>query len=326
MMQSPGHPKRRYTIVRAFAEFLGIPTALIAGFLTLAVVTYLIDRTRIAWLEPARAVLRAHVFADAAATSALLSTIAAGIITVTSITISLLLLAVAQSAASMTSEVIDQFLRRRHNQVYFGFFIGLSLYALLTLATVSEPFNPVFGASSAFLLTVVALYLLLVLLYTSVNQMRTPEIVEAIHDHMIAARTRQLELVWRTRRTPSLEEPLSVTVRAKQRGFFTHVDLDLLQAAAGGDRETREIVLLVSIGSYVAFGDEIAVVRAATRENAERMADVVERAVRLERQRDVATDPAYGIEQLETIAWTSISSSKSNPAPGLLIIRTLRDA
>ncbi|MGQ0561279.1 MAG: hypothetical protein ACT443_05330, partial [Gemmatimonadota bacterium] len=42
--------------------------------------------------------------------------------------------------------------------------------------------------------------------------------------------------------------------------------------------------------------------------------------------RDVATDPAYGIEQLETIAWTSISSSKSNPAPGLLIIRTLRDA
>ena len=36
-------------------------------------------------------------------------------------------------------------------------------------------------------------------------------------------------------------------------------------------------------------------------------------------------DPAYGVEQLEMIAWTSISTAKSNPAPGLLIIQSLRD-
>lgn len=48
-------------------------------------------------------------------------------------------------------------------------------------------------------------------------------------------------------------------------------------------------------------------------------------AVRLERQRDITADAANGIEELETIAWTSISTAHSNPAPGLLTIRSLRD-
>ncbi|MDQ3518913.1 MAG: DUF2254 domain-containing protein, partial [Gemmatimonadota bacterium] len=72
--------------------------------------------------------LTKYAFIDAETTSNLLAAIAAGIITVTSITISLLLLAVQQGAGSMTTAVFDQFMRRRVNQTYFGFFIGLALY------------------------------------------------------------------------------------------------------------------------------------------------------------------------------------------------------
>jgi uncharacterized membrane protein len=95
----------------------------------------------------------------------------------------LLLVALQQSAASLTHEVFDQFLRRRINQFYFGFFVGLALFALVTLATVTESFNPVFGATLAFLLTIMALYLLIVLLYTTVNQMRPAVIIEAIRNY-----------------------------------------------------------------------------------------------------------------------------------------------
>lgn len=175
------------TIRRAFAEFLTIPTSMILGFLLLAAGSHALDRTEIAWLEPIRQVLKAYVFANAKATSDLLSTIAGGLITITSITFSLLLLAVQQSAASMTSEVFDQFLRRRHNQAYFGFFVGLALYTLVVLATVGDPFNPIYGATLAILLTVIALYLLILLLYTTINQIRPVEIIETIHDHTLAA-------------------------------------------------------------------------------------------------------------------------------------------
>jgi uncharacterized membrane protein len=84
-------------------------------------------------------------------------------------------------------------------------------------------------------------------------------------------------------------------------------------------------VLHVSIGSYLAFQDVIAAVKAQTLAEAVDVGKVVQGAVYLERQRDIDRDPAYGIAQIETIAWTSISSSKSDPAPGLLTLHSLRD-
>ncbi|MGH6609027.1 MAG: DUF2254 family protein, partial [Burkholderiaceae bacterium] len=51
----------------------------------------------------------------------------------------------------------------------------------------------------------------------------------------------------------------------------------------------------------------------------------VQRAIHLEQQRDLDTDPGYGIDQLAIIGWTSVSTAKSNPAPGILVLHNLRD-
>ncbi len=102
-------------VKRAFTEFLTLPTLLIAAFLLLSIFSYSIDKAKIGWLQPLRQTLKQHVFADAKATSDLLVAIAAGIISVTSLTITLLLIVVQQSAGSMTAQVFDQFLRRKTN-------------------------------------------------------------------------------------------------------------------------------------------------------------------------------------------------------------------
>lgn len=296
----------------------------IAAFLLLAAGTTVLDRAEGLWVGPLRAAMRSHVFADAQSTAALLGVIAGGLVTITSITFSLVLLAVQQAASSLTFQVVDQFLRRRLNQVTFGFFVGLAIYALAVLATVAEPFNPVYGATTALLLSGVALYLLLLLLYTTLNQMRPAEIAEAIHDHTLAARQRQLALLRKTRRTPRVSQPDTIWIRGTRRGFVAHVDVDAIAAALPRAPGLAEVTLLVSIGSYVAYGDAIASVTGAV-DDREAVEDAVHGAVRLERQRNLAFDPAYGVEQLATIAWTSISTSKSDPAPGLLVIHSLRD-
>lgn len=312
-------------IRRAFAEFLTLPTLIIAGFFLLAAGSYALDRAGPTWLPRLHAWLQSHLFGSAQATSELLSTIAGGLITVTSITISLLLVALQQSAGAMTSMVFDQFLRRRINQVYFGVFVGLALFALLTLASVSEDFNPVYGALLAVLATVVALYLLILLLYTTINEMRPVEIIEAIHDHTLAARARQQAFIAKTRRGPRCSAPVRAPLRARRHGYVTRINLEAIQTSAGGAGGDVEVVLLVSIGSFVAFDDPMAEVLASTPDVAATIGEVVRKAVRLERQRDIALDAAYGIEQIETIGWTSISTAQSNPAPGLLAIRSLRD-
>ncbi len=309
---------------RAFAEFLGLPSCIIAGFLLLAAATFWLDHARPVWLEPARGVLQ-RFLSNPQATAALLSTIAGSLITVTSITISLLLVAVQQSAGTMTAQVFDQFLRRRHNQFHFGFFVGLSAFALLTLGSVDEGFNPVFGASLTFLLTVMALFLLIVLLYATIDQMRPVEIIETIHDYALRARPRLLSLQRHTvtaSRGPRGDEH---SVFAGRHGFVTHIDVDGLRGCLGPDGANAEVVLRVSMGSYVAFGDCVATFDGATADQARVLGPAIVRSIRLERQRDIVVDPAYAIAQLETIAWTSISTSKSDPAPGILTIESLRD-
>jgi uncharacterized membrane protein len=309
---------------RAFAEFLTVPTLIILGFVLLAAVSLGLERADLPLLQPARRTLASTVFSSARATSDLLSTIAAGLITVTSITISLLLVALQQSAGSMTSQVFDQFLRRQINQVYFGVFVGLAMYALVTLASVRDDFTPVYGATLAVLFTLVALYLLIVLLYTTINEMRPVEIIEAIHDLTLAARGRQLAFIQKTRHTSRGPAPVHVLVRANRAGYVTRVDLETIAEAGRGAGGT-EVVLLVSIGTFVAFEDPVARIHASSTDGAVTMHDVVRDAVHLELQRDIALDPAYGIEQIETIAWTSISTAQSNPDPGVLGIRSLRD-
>jgi hypothetical protein len=114
-------------------------------------------------------------------------------------------------------------------------------------------------------------------------------------------------------------------VHSEAHGFVVAVDLPPIRAAAlraGGD---VEVVLQVAIGAFVAYGDPIAEVRAESAEGASEMAVTTRGAIRLELQRNLDIDAAYGLEELEMIAWTSISTAKASPGPGLLAIRSLRD-
>ena len=204
----------RETVQRAFASFLALPTVVIACFALLAIGTYWLDQSGWSWLAPIRDFMRDHVFGSEQSTANLLATIAGGVITITSITFSLLLLALQQSAGALTHDVFDQFLRRRANQVYFGFFVGLTLYSLIVLISVDPPFNPVIGATLALVLTVVALYILLLLIYASISQMRPNEIVRAIHDMTLKSRDHQQSLIVRTRRSATFSQMPATVVRA----------------------------------------------------------------------------------------------------------------
>jgi hypothetical protein len=81
----------------------------------------------------------------------------------------------------------------------------------------------------------------------------------------------------------------------------------------------------VSIGSFVAFQDQVATVRAQTGDDAQGMVRAVAASLTLARQRELDSDAADGIKQLEAIGWTSMSSAKQDPAPGRLTILQLRD-
>jgi uncharacterized membrane protein len=321
-----GRVRRIAEIVRrAYAEFLKLPSIILTAFLMLALGTWFLDHSQPAWLEAARSAMREHFFRSSQSTTDLLATIAGSIITVTSITFSLLLLAVQQAAGALTHQVYDQFLRRRINQIYFAFFVGLAVYTLIILASVDPPYNPVFGAAVALILVVVALMIMILLLYTTINQMRPVVVIDSIHDRILLARERQSGWLSRTRQATAIAGIAPWTIESDKHGYVVGIDIDGLAGTAGTVGDDAEILLHVSIGTYVAYGDNLAELRSTSPAESPDIVNAIRQAIRVEQQRDLDDDPAFGIKQLADIGWTSVSTAKSNPAPGLLVIHSLRD-
>lgn len=310
-------------ISQAFMAFLSVPTLLILGFVGAALATYILDQDIPTLLSPVRHWLQEHAFRNGAATSQLLGTIAGGLFTVTSITFSLLLLAVQQSATNLTSQVFDQFLRRGLNQIFLGYFVGLTLYTLLILATVNKPHNPVLGATLDLVLVLAALYLLILILYTTINQIRPSQVVESTHDLTLRARRAQLPLLRQTRRRSLCAHPVQSTFTAPRYGYLTDVHLAPLRAALQGT--DAEVEILHTMGYFFAYGEVIAQVRAPDRASAEPICQALKTVLQLQPTRNLRNDPAFGVEQLEVIGWTSISTAKQNLAPGQLVIHLLHD-
>ncbi|MDQ6904547.1 MAG: hypothetical protein M3139_16265, partial [Bacteroidota bacterium] len=98
--------------------------------------------------------------------------------------------------------------------------------------------------------------------------------------------------------------------------------LDKIMKELNGE---AEVIYDVPIGNYIAVHEVFAHVNASTNEDCEKLLHAVLNATDIQKQRKTKNDPGDAIEQLEIIAWTSVSTAKSNPYPGLLTVRTIRN-
>ena len=316
-------------IPRAAREFVAVPLVVMAILLVLAVGSIIGDQANGPTLHALRTALGHVIGADAA--SATLEAIATGLVTVTSITFSVLLLAVQQTASNLSPVVFDQFMRRKTNQVFLGLFVGLALYAYVVMAAVQDRTPPIIGAFLATVLTVVALACLLFLVYSTIDQMRPRNVMRQLHDRAVRAHAREGRLVRSTRRTSESALPVRAVYRSTTYGYVESVDVHAIAGAlerrtdAGDVRDQPEVELHVTVGSEVATGDPIASIRHADDVAARRISRVVDRAVALSPAPDLDFDASTGISDLGNIAWTSGSTSKQNPAIAAQALHALRD-
>jgi uncharacterized membrane protein len=220
---------------------------------------------------------------------------------------------------------------RRTNQFYFGYFVGLSVFVLMTLVTNTGFHRPVFGTTLALLLTTSALCLIIVMIYNTIDQMRPAQIIHFIHDRVLEAREADLDLLAATRRISRNGWPVVASVRSRDSGYVVGIDPTRIATAVERHAKgTVEIEFDFVVGAYRAVHDPLFRVRCrpGVPLEADARASIVDATVAAldyDDGRDLRHDAAYGLHQLATIAWTSVSTSKSNPSPGISVIQALRD-
>lgn len=315
-----------YQLRQSLDEFLAVPLVMFVGAIGLGLGVLALERANPAWLRPVRTTIGRYFFSTSGTTEAFLGAVSGGVITMTSIIFSMLLIMLQQSANNMGNMIYDQFLNRHGNQFYVGLIVGSVILTLIQSAAVSDTFNPILGATVVTIVVFLALAMLVYFLYSAINQMRPEYVVGSIKEETLQARKEYRAFLKRTRRERRLAQGSAVNVHTSTSGYLRKIDLDYVAAVLrDAPAEEVEIRVLKALGAYIAYVDCVAEVAGVSRREAQQVAQRLGRAFHFAGQRAIGGDPAFGLQQLEMVAWTEISSAKQNPETGLMVGEALGD-
>jgi uncharacterized membrane protein len=309
--------------MRSFHEFLAIPALIVLLFFVSAIVVDRLDNDEAAtaYWAPLRNFLGQYV-TDTQSAINMLTAIAGSLLTVSSITFSILLLAVQQGASALNSQIVDHYLRRTSNRVYFGLFIGTCVFVLVTLVQTTHTPHPILGVATSTICAAISLFTLLLLIYTTIDQTRAISIVTTIHDAAVAARHRQVAWIGKTQPPERSGSSTGVAVPSDRAGYLASVNVEALGRIARQHPGIR-IDIAHPVGTYLSAGETIATFGDAS--DAAAIGAMIRAALPIDERRNIRNDASYCVDHLQNIGWTAISTAKSDPAVGAIIVHMLKN-
>ena len=119
----------------------------------------------------------------------MLSTIASSMITIAGVVFSITIVALALASTQYTPRVLRTFMRDRASQAVLGVFVGIYIYCLLVLRTISNDggFIPALAVSGGVVLAIIGVGVLIFFIHHIATVIQASEIIAAIAHETTAA-------------------------------------------------------------------------------------------------------------------------------------------
>ncbi|MRX43042.1 DUF2254 domain-containing protein [Agromyces kandeliae] len=293
-----------------------IIAAVIAGIL-LPILDAAVDDVLPAWLA-------AILFSGGTdAARAVLTTIAGSLITATSLTFSLTVVALQLASNQASPRLLRTFASDRMVHVTLATFLGTFAYALTVLRSVSDTGElvPRIAVTVAFVLTLVSVLMLVLFLAHLASRLRVETMLRDVHRET----TRTIALVGADDR-PTAPAPVRPAqphvVLARRSGFVTGIDRDAVVAAARDHgavvRELRQVGASVIEGTPIAewwptMSTTDAAADRGTRADRSALEAAVAGAYHVGYERTSPQDIGFGLRQLADIAAKALSPGVNDP-------------
>ncbi|HST14079.1 MAG TPA: DUF2254 domain-containing protein [Gaiellaceae bacterium] len=263
---------------------------------------------------------------DASAARTVLSVIAGSLITVAGLTFSITIVVLQLTSSQFSPRILRTFFGDRLTQVTVGSYVGIFVYSILVLRSVSGAFVPRLAVTGASALAVAAVVLLIVFIH-HISQLiqvsyvtgdiaekalvRLDALYPATHGAIDESDCGALLEKWLLER-PGLVLP-------ERPGYLRRIDLDSL---AGALAEVDRAAVLVRPGDFVSVEQPLAAVWPAAR-SAECSAGI-RKAFHVARERDLDQDLDFGLRQLTDTAVKAMSPGINDPTTATTCIGYLR--
>jgi uncharacterized membrane protein len=317
---------------RLGASFWFLPALITASAVPLFFLTQYLDQLTYTYLGQLPIVFSG----GATAARAVVSSIAGSFITVVTTVFSITIVTLQLASSSYTPRIMRTFTSDRGVQVVLGAYVGTFLYALLVLRIIRTPesegasFNPVISTTTAVVLALICVGLLIYFIGHIVNTIQSSSIVANAHADTVESIARLDDLGDAPARDPEdpddrpelagllASDPL--VVRARESGYVQYVGVEELVEAVtdgtGGAETTTTTVVEIPFGpgAFVAAGLPVAKVWPAHELDSE---DGVHDAFVPDRERSFQQDFAFGLRQLSDIALKGLSPGVNDPTTAM---------
>jgi uncharacterized membrane protein len=307
-------------------SFWFLPSAIVAASFLLAVAMTTVDQ-----LVPRELLIHwPRLFgAGADGSRAMLGAVAGSMITVAAVTFSITMLALSQTSSQYSPRVLQSFMSDRTTQVVLGIFVGVFVYCIVVLRTITggeeHRFLPSISVTVAGVLALVAIGFLVLFIHHMANSLQASSVIARIAGET----ARVVDRMFPESLDPSVipaqwkapgDGRASTAVTAPGTGYVNSIDIQRLVRAA--TRGSAVVDATARVGAFVVEGDVIAQVSGVPAPNGDACRSVADCFV-IERRRSIHQDPAFGIQQLVDIALKALSPGINDPTTAVMAIERI---
>jgi uncharacterized membrane protein len=261
--------------------------------------------------------------------SAMLQMIGSSMITIAGVVFSMTIAAVTLAAGQYTSRVLRNFVRDRANQAVLGSFLGIFVYCMLVLRSLSgaspDDHAPAIALLGALGLAFLGIGLLIFFIHHIVQSLQATNVVAAIAREALPSIDRHFP----ERFTPPEGESVDLRrpegehrgrVHATRSGYITGIDFGaLVEGAIACD---GLVWVRRNAGKFV-VEDEVLAELISPEPVEDEHVQALHEAWSFANQRTLANDPGYGLRQLVDVALKALSPGSNETTTGVMCVNWL---
>jgi uncharacterized membrane protein len=303
---------------KLFNSISFLPAFMVIGFLVLSTLMIMFDysdtgkliKSNLNWLR----------LKDASTARSIVSVIAAGLISLTVFSFSMVMIVLNQAASHMSNRVLDKLIGNRYQQLILGFYIGTIVYSLFLLTAIRDIDDGIYvPALSTYLLIVFAVAAIFLFIYFL--HYITQSIKYEIIINRIFKQTREvLEKTCRLQNEPEIIGMVEGSVlKAKRSGIFEGFEKEELVTIA--EKEDLLISFHFTIGTFVLQDAPIASVSGEKLH--QEIIKKIQISIHINSDQSIEKNFHYGFMQLVEIAVKALSPGINDPATAIESMRAL---
>lgn len=298
------------------------PIIISIGFLMLSWLMLVLDFTE--WGKNIKSSFSWLSLKDASTARSIVSTIAAGILSFTVFSFSMVMILLNQAASQMSNRILETMIGNRFQQLVLGFYIGTIVYSLFLLSTIrdinSGIYVPALSIYLLILLTIIDIFLFIYFLHFITESVKYSTIIQ--RTYMQTKESLKKACTVETTKSAPIIVPDGYVVTSPKSGYYQGFDKKQLLEIA--NEQNIEIYFLHPIGTYLIIGTPLLVVKGKESLSSETRKKLF-LSIDFYDGQPVERNPYYGFHHLAEVALKALSPGINDPATAVLSLNALTD-